>query len=73
VEWYAHREKAAEGSYVEGAMHGLWTAWHPNGRVRMRAWYDRGRRCGVWSEYAESGEEVRRVEFRRACPGEEAP
>lgn len=43
-----------EGTLEEGSWHGEFLVYHPNGRVRYMGSFDRGDRCGPWTENADS-------------------
>lgn len=43
-----------EGELLEGSWHGELTVYHPNGRVRYMGSFNRGERCGAWTENADS-------------------
>lgn len=45
-----------EGALLEGAWHGELVVYHPNGRVRYMGSFERGERCGPWTENADSTE-----------------
>lgn len=42
------------GALLEGSWHGELTVYHPNGRIRYMGSFDRGDRCGAWTENADS-------------------
>lgn len=43
-----------EGELLEGSWHGELTVYHPNGRIRYMGSFNRGERCGAWTENADS-------------------
>lgn len=43
-----------EGALLEGIWHGELVVYHPNGRVRYMGSFERGERCGPWTENADS-------------------
>lgn len=43
-----------EGALLEGSWHGELTVYHPNGRIRYMGSFNRGERCGAWTENADS-------------------
>lgn len=43
-----------EGELLEGSWHGELTVYHPNGRIRYMGSFNRGERCGPWTENADS-------------------
>lgn len=43
-----------EGELLEGSWHGEMVVYHPNGRIRYMGSFDRGQRCGPWTENADS-------------------
>jgi hypothetical protein len=43
-----------EGELLEGSWHGDLTVYHPNGRIRYMGSFNRGERCGAWTENADS-------------------
>jgi antitoxin component YwqK of YwqJK toxin-antitoxin module len=56
-------DKSAEGVYADGARHGRWTFWYPDGILKMEAEYDHGMAVGTWIQYSQSGKETSRVEY----------
>lgn len=43
-----------EGALLEGAWHGDFRVYHPNGHVRYEGTFQMGERCGPWTENADS-------------------
>jgi len=43
-----------EGFLLDGAWDGELRVYHPNGRIRYMGSFDRGDRCGAWTENADS-------------------
>ncbi len=56
--------KARYGVDGEDRIHGTYTEYHPNGKVRFRAQYQRGARQGQYLEYFDSGKLKISVRYR---------
>jgi antitoxin component YwqK of YwqJK toxin-antitoxin module len=55
--WYENGNKEEEVSMTDGIRVGLYTSWHPNGKVQSKGHYDEyGYPVGVWNYYKENGQ-----------------
>lgn len=43
-----------EGALLDGAWDGDFRVYHPNGRIRYEGTFQKGERCGPWTENADS-------------------
>jgi len=65
--YYPNGNKKSEATFVEGKYTGLYTSYHENGKRRWQGYYNEikglssdGTKEGVWHDYEEDGETVRR-------------
>lgn len=45
----------AAGQLVSGLADGIWTYWHPNGRIDCEGMYERGEKSGLWTFWYQEG------------------
>ena len=73
--YYPNGNKKSEATFSEGKYVGLYTSFHPNGNRRWQGRYNEitgtsadGTKDGVWLDYAEDGETVkRRMTYKRGA------
>jgi hypothetical protein len=60
LQWHAHGQKAAEGSFVAGKRDGPWVWWHPDGRIATRGAYAQDVETGEWVWWHPNGKTAQR-------------
>lgn len=67
IQYWPNGNKKSEATFVEGKYSGLYTSYHPNGKRCYQGRYNEfqgvpadGTKEGVWNDYADDGETVRR-------------
>ncbi len=84
VQYWPNGGKKSEATFVNGKYTGLYTSYHENGKRRTQGLYNEikgvsadGTKEGVWNDYEEDGETIRRkITYSRGSrtkPDEMAP
>jgi hypothetical protein len=67
LQYWPNGNKKSEATFVDGKYSGLYTSFHPNGKRQFQGYYNEARgvpadgtKQGVWCDYADDGETVRR-------------
>ena len=54
-----------ESYYIDGYPDGIFTHYHPDGKVQISGKYKNGKQVGDWKYYDENGKAVDKDEFRK--------
>jgi antitoxin component YwqK of YwqJK toxin-antitoxin module len=64
---------AEMGSWYESKPDGPWANWSPQGQKLGEAWYENGRKVGIWRFYDLSGQPVVELRYSRGKLVEKRP
>ena len=64
MEYFENGTNKIEATMVDGDFAGLFTIYHPNGKVWMQGGYKNGLKEGKWTTYSENGQVEEEQNFK---------